>query len=77
MAFNNVFVQLPMTHFFYRAHVFLHGPDTEESIRTLPSVGTVMWQARCIATTQPLNGICTALPRDPDKSNNIRAAAIG
>ena len=48
MAFNNVFVQLPMTHFFYRAHVFLHGPDTEESIRTLPSVGTVMWQARCI-----------------------------
>ena len=53
VAFNNVFVQLPMTHFFYRAHVFLHGPDTEESIRTLPSVGTVMWQARCIQNAQP------------------------
>ena len=53
VAFNNVFVQLPMTHFFYRAHVFLHGPDTEESIRTLPSVGTVMWQARCIQNKQP------------------------
>ena len=44
VIFNNVCVQLPMTHFFYRCHLWLHGPDTEESIRTLPSVFTVMWQ---------------------------------
>jgi len=44
IVFNNVCVQLPMTHFFYRCHMWLHGPDSEESIRTLPSVWTVMWQ---------------------------------
>ena len=44
VLFNNLFVGSIMTYIGYLVQLKVNGPDTEQSLRTLPSLSTFVWQ---------------------------------